>query len=89
MMIFKLFRTREHDLVFDEKDWVTDKIQKNYTLTLDLGRLKVARKTRFTLCVLQGQRYIYLGEGSETMQGNQLRYYSHFPFSGKVKLKEG
>lgn len=87
MMILKLFGTRERDLVFDEKDWVADEIQKNYKLTLDLGQKKGGNSTRFILCVLQGTRYVYLGEGSETVQGRKLLYSSHFPFAGKVKVK--
>ena len=87
MMILKLFGTRERDLVFGEQDWVTDPIQKNYTLTLDLGRMKVRGATRFMLLMLQGNRYVYHSEGSETVLENQLMYYSHFPFSGKVKVK--
>ena len=86
-MILKLFGTRERDLVFGEQDWVTDPIQKNYTLTLDLGRMKVRGAPRFMLLMLQGNRYVYHSEGSETVLANQLMYYSHFPFSGKVKVK--
>lgn len=87
MMIQKFFGTRERDLFFDETYWVSHHIQKNYSLSLDLGRIKVGKGTRFTLYMLQGQKYIHHSEGSEAVVGDRILYYSQFPFAGKVKVR--
>ncbi|MDF0718764.1 hypothetical protein P0M11_02010 [Kaistella sp. PBT33-4] len=87
MMIQKLFGTRERDLFFDENDWVSHQLQKNYSLSLDLGKLKIGKGTKFTLYIQQGERFVYHSEGSEAIIGDRLTYYSQFPFAGKVKVR--
>ena len=87
MMMLKLFRTREREFLFGEQDWLLDELKKNYSLSLDLGNLKVRSTTRFILCILQSNRYIFHSEGSESVVGSTLRYFSHFPFAGKVTVK--
>ncbi len=87
MMILKLFRTREQNLLFSEKDWTQSESKNNYLLTLELGRIKIRSSSRFVLFVLQGSRYVFLTEGSEVIKGSSVQYVSHFPFEGKVVIK--
>ncbi len=86
-MIQKLFGTRERDLYFDKSNWVAHHLQKNYSLSLDLSTLKIRKNTKFTLYIMQGDKFVYHSEGSEAIIGDRLLYYSQFPFSGKVKVK--
>lgn len=86
MMIKKLFGTRERDLFFDESDWVSH-VERNYSLSMELGPNKVRKETRFILYMLQGQKYVYHSEGSEAIIGGRIHYYSQFPFVGKVKVR--
>ena len=87
MMISRMFGMRERNLFFDESNWVAHHLQKNYSLSLDLGKLKIGKGTKFTLYIRQGERFVYHSEGSEAIIGDRLLYYSQFPFAGKVKVR--
>ncbi len=63
-MILKRLGPHERDLYFDHSTWVAHPIQKNYSLSLELGPVKVGQRLQFTLYILQRQKYVYHSEGS-------------------------
>ena len=87
MMILKLFSKKKKALFFEEADWRHDEHQRNYCLRLSLKKSKITPHTKIYLYKQQGERYIFMSEGHEIIDGNEVVYFSQAPFSGKVRIK--
>lgn len=87
MMILDLFRKKKSALFFQTGEWLFDKDKRIYGLQLDATKIKTKTNSKIYLYRRQGERYFFMSDGYETINGNNLIYYSQFPFDGKIIVK--
>ena len=87
MMTLKLFAKKKFPHFFTQEDWVPNPSVNSYSLRIPLGKIKINSGKKVYLYMRQGDRYIYMNEGFETVKDSQIFYTAHFPFSGKISIK--
>lgn len=85
-MILNLFR-KKNALFFNTDDWKINEKNGNYYLKFYLRKIKLTPSTKVYIYKRQGDRYIFMSEGFKHLDGNELLYYAHLPFSGIVRVK--
>lgn len=86
-MKLNLFTAHKSALSFTIDDWIYDEVKKNYTLKITVPQTKFSSRTKIYLYKQQGDRYIFMSDGYESVINQEITYYSQAPFSGKIKIK--
>ncbi|TXF79555.1 hypothetical protein [Chryseobacterium sp.] len=86
-MLLNLFTRKKVSFVFSENDWEYDAARNNYCLTISTGNARVGRASKICLYKLQGEIYVFMSEGFETIKDNLIIYFAQFPFNGKIAIK--
>lgn len=87
MMIINLFRKKSKAYFFAAEEWRFNEEKKMYCLTLSGLKCQLTPTSEVYLYKQQGERYIFMSKGYETLAGNELVYYSLSPFSGRIRFK--
>lgn len=86
-MILNLFSKKKNAFFFEIDEWKFDENNSNYFLKLNLHKTKITANTKVYLYKQQDDRYIFMSEGFEQLNGNEVLYCAQFPFSGKIRIK--
>jgi hypothetical protein len=87
MMNLNIFRKRSKACNFDSEDWRFDDGKQMFCLILSVPKTKITHQTVVYLYKKQGDRYIFMSEGFEAINGSELVYYALSPFGGKIRIK--
>ena len=86
-MILNLFSQKKKAFFFESNEWRYDDQKGLYCLRLPFKKYKITSQTKMYLYKQQGERYLFMSEGHESVDATEVIYYSQLPFSGKVRIK--